>query len=231
VAADPTEPAAPAPPRLPPLTATWDPAGLDERYPDVDGVDLVDQVVALDEARTFDLLRSRLRGGAVSVPEGCPIELLDCELEGVDLAGARISRATRVVLRGCRLTGADLGDAALTDVEVDDCALDLASLRLARLERVVLRGGRVDGLDASGARLTDVVVAGLALGDVAIGGARLVRVDVSGADLGGVAALADLAGATIDASQAIALAARLAHGLGIAVRDRAVAFPGGDTQQ
>jgi uncharacterized protein YjbI with pentapeptide repeats len=231
VAPLPTDPAPARPPRRPGRPSAFDPAAVDELYPDVDGVDLEDASLALPEARTLDLLRSRLVDCELDVPATCAIELRDCEVEGVDLTGRRIGHLARVVLRRCRLGGADLGGAVVEDVVLDDCALDLASWRMASLERVEIRGGRLDGLDATGARLSDVRVDGTSLSDVTLDGVRCERVDLTGAELGAVRALSHLAGATISVMQAVALSARLAHGLGIAVQGGDDTFPAGDDRK
>jgi len=219
----------PAPPRPPDLGDPFAPAldvgALDELYADVDGVDLDGVAIALPEARTLDLLRSRLRRCALEVPDGCAVELRDCEVHDVDLSGRRLGSLVRAHLVGCRLTGVDLSDATIEDVTFEGCALDLASWRMARAQRVAVRGGRLDGLDATGATLRDVVVAGTTLDGVTLDRVRCERVDLSGADLTAVPRLADLAGATIGEAQAVLLAGRLARALGIEVRPDEGAFP------
>ena len=65
--------------------------------------------------------------------------------------------ARRVELRRCRLTGAELAEATLSDVVFDECRIDLAGLRHAKLERVVFRDCKMDGCDLYGAKLKDVV--------------------------------------------------------------------------
>lgn len=208
----------PHPPRVPDeLGATLDVAGLDEEYPDIDAVDLTGEAIALPDARTVDVLRSRLTSCVIDAPAGTPLELRDAELRDVDLTGWRIAGAVRARLVRCRLAGADLSDATLEDVVFDDCALDLASWRVARARRVAVTGGRVDGLDATGAQLTDVQLTGVSLADVVLDGVRCERVDLTGADLTAVQHVAALAGTTISAAQAVALAGRLARGLGIEV--------------
>ena len=70
-----------------------------------------------------------------------------------------------------------------------------------------------------------MVITGVALEGVALDGVRCERVDLTRADLSPVARLADLAGATISAVQAMALAVRSARGLGLVVRVDDSAFP------
>lgn len=212
-------PAAPRPPRLPErLSPALAVDELDELYPDVDGVALEDEVLSLPEARTLDLLRSRLRSCTLELPDDAALEVRDAELEGVDLTGRRLTGAVRTRFVRCRLSGADMSEATLEDVAFEDCALDLASWRMARVHRVAVVGGRIEALDATGAHLTDVVLVGVALAGVLLDGTRCERVDLTGADLSLVESLPSLAGATISGPQAVALASRLARSLGIAVR-------------
>ena len=217
-------PKAPAPSAAPGVAL--DVGGLDELYPDVDGVHAEGQALLLSEARTVDLLRSHLRGCTLDAPADCAVEARDSVLEGVDLVGRRIAGLVRTHLVRCRLTGTDLSDASLEDVTFEDCALDMSSWRMARLKRVCVLGGRIDSLDATGAALTDVAFAGVVLEGVVLEGTRCERVDLTGADLTPITAVASLAGATISPAQAIALAARIARALGIRVHD--AGFPPSD---
>ncbi len=212
-------PAAPRPPRLPDrLASALAVDELDELYPDVDGVALDGDVLSLPDARTFDLLRSRLRSCTLELPDDAALEVRDAELEGIDLTGRRLAGAVRTRFVRCRLSGTDLSDATIEDVTFEDCALDLASWRMARVRRVTVAGGRIDGLDATGAHLADVVLGAVSLAGVVLDGSRCERVDLTGADLSHAESLPSLAGTTISAPQAVALAPRLARSLGIAVR-------------
>ena len=98
---------------------------------------------------------SRGRAGAVDLDEG----IQDAVVDGADWANRRAPRAQirRAELRTMRLTGAELGEAALTDVLFADCRLDLAGLRNATLERVVFRDCRMEECDFYAARLSDVL--------------------------------------------------------------------------
>lgn len=192
---------------------------LDELYPDVDGLDAQDALLALPDARTVDLLRSRLRSCELAVPADCVIEARDSLLDGLDLVGRRLAGLVRTHLVRCRLSGADLGEATLEDVTFEDCALDMASWRLARVRRVAIVGGRIDGLDATGSELTDVSFSGVTMEDVVLERTRCERVDLTDADLTSVTAVATLAGTTISPAQAVALARRMARALGVRVHD------------
>lgn len=193
------------------------PDDVDPEFPDIDGVDATGLTVAYPEARSLGVLRCRLTSCVIEVPDEAPLDSQDSELADLDLTGRRIEGLHRVVLRRCRLGGADFGDARLRDVTFEGCVLDLASLRGSTLEGVVVRDCRADEVDFSGARLVDVTLRDLALGPVTLGGARLERVDLTGADLSGVTDMSSLRGAIIADAQAMALARRLAHAAGLHV--------------
>ncbi len=211
-----------APPTEPvgagPSPAAWPDADLDPEYPDLDGIALRDETVALPDARTLALLRCELTDVVLDVDPEVPIEVHDSVVAGVDLTGRRIEGITRSRLERCRLGGVDLGDASVRDVTFHDCVLDLSAWRGATVERVVVAGGRFDGVDLSGARLTDVVLGDVSLTDVVLDRVRFERVDLTATDLTAVRDVASLRGCTISATQASVLAARLAAGLGLHVR-------------
>lgn len=212
--------APPKPPVLPDATSTAvDLDDLDELYPDIDGLAAEGATLSLPEARTVDLLRSRLRSCVLDVPAECAVEARDSVLDGVDLVGRRITGLVRAHLVRCRLSGADLAEATLEDVTFEDCALDMASWRLARVRRVAVVGGRIDGLDVTAADLSDVSFAGVSMEGVVLERTRCQRVDLTAADLTPVTAVATLAGTTISPAQAVALAARMARALGVRVHD------------
>src|SRR6059036_459577 len=114
--------------------------------------------------------------------------ILDRVVEAVDWANRRAPRAQirRAELRDTRLTGAELGEAALTDVLFADCRLDLAGLRSARLERVVFRDCRMDECDLYDARLRDVLFERCTLRGATFSGVTLQRVELRGCDLAGL---------------------------------------------
>lgn len=218
VVPDPTPPTAaePAPPRL---LATLRPSpddDLDPQFPDLDGLDLETTSLTFDGARTFTVLRSRLRGCTLDIGDAT-VDAQDAHLVDLDLSGRRFEGLTRVHLERCRLTGADFGEARLRDVRFTDCALDLTSLRATTIERTAVAGGRVDEADLSGARCTDVVLAGVDVAGLRLEGARLDRVDVTDADIDAVADLRELRGCILSPTQAVALAPRLAQVAGMHV--------------
>ena len=105
---------------------------------------------------------------------------------GVDWANSRPVRglaARRAELRTCRLTGAELAEAELSDVTFDDCRLDLVNLRFAKLERVVFRDCRMSECDFEEAALKDVLFERCELREATFSSAALQRVELRGCDL------------------------------------------------
>jgi uncharacterized protein YjbI with pentapeptide repeats len=115
-------------------------------------------------------------------------DLVDTVVADADWAGVHglgLS-LTRVELRRCRLTGAELGEATLSDTTFDECRLDLAGARHSRLERVAFRDCRMTECDFHGASLTDVLFERCDLRAANLAGARLERVELRGCDLTGL---------------------------------------------
>jgi uncharacterized protein YjbI with pentapeptide repeats len=147
--------------------------------------------------------------------------LLDAVVDGVDWANRRAPRAQirRTELRNVRLTGAELGEAALTDVVFTDCRLDLAGLRNATLERVIFRDCRMDECDLYGARLSDVLYERCTLREATFTEVTLTRVELRGCDLSGLRGAEHLRGGRLPFHDALENAALFATALGIELVD------------
>jgi uncharacterized protein YjbI with pentapeptide repeats len=145
----------------------------------------------------------------------------DVLIRDVDWANERALglELRRVELRLCRLTGADLAEAVLTDVSFLDCRLDLVSLRHARLERVVLRDCRLEECDFHGASLRDVTYERCILRGASFAGAHVERVDLVGCDLLGASGVERLRGARIPWDDVVANAPVFAAALGLEIVD------------
>jgi Pentapeptide repeats (9 copies) len=115
-------------------------------------------------------------------------DLVDAVASDRDWANRRAPRlsARRVEVRQCRLTGADLAEASLSDVSFTDCRLDLVGLRMARLERVSFRGCRMEECDFSAASLEDVLLEDCQLREATFNQALLTRVEIRRCDLTGL---------------------------------------------
>src|SRR5579871_4267021 len=128
-------------------------------------------------------------------------ELVDTVLEQVDAAGEQAVRtkALRAELRGCRLTGADLGESSLTDVTFADCKLDLAGFRFASLRRVAF-------VDCE-------------LREATFSESRLERVELRGCDLSGLRGVEALRGIRMPWVDVIQNAGLFAGALGVEILD------------
>lgn len=158
-------------------------------------------------------------------------DLADVVVTDRDWAGERRPglQARRVELHRCRLTGAELGEAVLSDVVLEECRLDLAGLRHARLERVVLRDCRMSECDLYGASLKDVVFERCELQEATLSAATLERVELRGCDLAGLRGAEALRGARMPWADVIASADLLAEALGIEVVDLERSQTAGET--
>ena len=148
-------------------------------------------------------------------------DLVDAVAVDLDWANERPRgwSAQRVELRRCRLTGAELAEATLTDVTFGECRIDLVGLRHARLERVVFRDCRMSECDFYGSSLKDVLFERCELREATFSTCMLGRVELRGCDLAGVRGAEALRGARMTWNDVIENAALFATTLGIEVVD------------
>ncbi|MDQ3217756.1 MAG: pentapeptide repeat-containing protein [Actinomycetota bacterium] len=149
-------------------------------------------------------------------------ELVDVTVEGADWANSRPVRgmeARRAELQCCRLTGAELAEAKVSDVTFDDCRLDLVNLRSAKLERVVFRDCRMNECDFYEASLKDVLFERCQLREATFSSATLQRVELRGCDLAGVRGVESLRGSRMPWSDVLENAALFATAVGIEIID------------
>jgi len=148
-------------------------------------------------------------------------DLVDAVVVDLDWANERPRglSAQRVELRRCRLTGAELAEASLTDVTFEECRVDLVGVRHAKLERVVFRDCRMSECDFYGASLKDVLFERCELREATFSTCSLQRVEFRGCDLAGLRGAEALAGARMTWNDVIENAALFASALGIEVVD------------
>ena len=160
---------------------------------------LLRQISPAELAEALKAHRRWLKNGPAG---GSRLDLNSCDLTGVALQGALLSRAglNRAVLSGALLSNAKLERAELTGAELEGALLDRADLKGARVSGANLRradltathapymdaefadfsGARLDHVDLTGADLSGAIMAGANLT-----GARLSRANLRGADLRG----------------------------------------------
>ena len=146
---------------------------------------------------------------------------MDAVADGLDWANrpARGLVARRVELRRCRLTGAELAEAMLSDVTFVDCRLDLVGLRIAKLERVVFRDCRMTECDFYEASLTDVLFERCELRVATVSSVRLKRVELRGCDLAGLQGVEALRGARMPWNDVLENGPLFAAALGLEIID------------
>lgn len=150
-----------------------------------------------------------------------PGDLVDAVAVDLDWANEQVRglSAQRAELRRCRMTGAELAEASLSDVTFEECRVDLAGVRHAQLERVVFRDCRMSECDFYGASLKDVLFERCELREATFSTCSLQRVEFRGCDLTGVRGAEALAGARMTWNDVIDNAALFATALGIEVID------------
>ncbi len=147
-------------------------------------------------------------------------DLLDVVVDNADwanLAPPRSIRAHRAELRRCRLTGAELAQAHLSDVTFTECRLDLLGLRHATLERVVFRDCPMTECDLADASLKDVLFERCVLRRSTFTGVTVQRVELRGCDLAELRGTEGLRGARMPWNDLLDNAAVFAAALGIEI--------------
>lgn len=154
--------------------------------------------------------------------------LRDAVLEQADLANRRGRRVLveRVRLRGCRMTGIQLAESKLRDVEVVNSRVDLAAFRMSTLERVVFRGCQMQELDLVEAQLRSVVFESCDMTGADFSNARFGRVLMRDCKLPGAVGLERLRGVAMPWPDVVGLAGDLAAAIGIKIL-----YPDDDEQQ
>lgn len=159
--------------------------------------------------------------GDDAVPVTELADLVDVKVGDFDWANhqARGLVARRVELRQCRLTGAELAEATLTDVTFAECRLDLAGLRMAKLERVVFVDCRMNECHLHEASLTDVLFERCELREATVSGATFVRAELRGCDLAGLRGAEALRGARMPWNDVLENGPLFASALGLEIID------------
>jgi uncharacterized protein YjbI with pentapeptide repeats len=149
------------------------------------------------------------------------VDLEDAVATDLDWANQSAQRlgALRAEVTRCRLTGAELAEAALIDVTFTDCRLDLVGLRMAKLERVVFRDCRMEECDFYTATFTDVLFDNCELRRARFSGAKIKRVELRGCQLEGLEGIEALRGARMPWNDVLQNAPLFASALGLEIVD------------
>ena len=124
----------------------------------VSGLDVADVFLDAHSVEFVEFGRSHLRAGSMADSSWYKSLWHDLRLDTIDLANASFEQGSwrRLALQGCRLTGLELSDATLEDLDFHHGVLDEANFRMASLRRVRFSGTRMAGVDFSNATGVDV---------------------------------------------------------------------------
>lgn len=159
-----------------------------------------------------DLRRLRAAGGTWT-----RTSLLDCTLEGADLAGlvTTDSALVRCTLDGARLTGSQWLRARWRGTQGRDVVADEVAAHAAVLTDVTLVDCRLRGLNLEDARLDRVRLIGCDLSGARFAGARCRDVELQGCTLTGATGIGGLRGSTVGHADAMTMLPELTRELGL----------------
>jgi len=144
------------------------------------------------------------------------VELVDCELSGTVLTGARWER---VVLRRCRMSGLVATELKAEDLRMEACKADGAWLRGAVLDRCEVVDTDLSRADLHGAQVTRTAFRRCDLREVDVTESRFQQVSLHGSSLDGLKGAASLSGCSIGSDQVVPLALPILASRSITVDD------------
>lgn len=138
--------------------------------------------------------------------------LLETRIERLNAPVLDATRSTwrDVELVGSRIGALDVYDAEIRSTRITGTKFDWINLRSSTLEDVLFEDCTIDELDLGAVTASRVAFVNCRAGSVALPHARLEDVDLRGLEMGSIANLEGLSGATLDAAQVTALAPLLA---------------------
>ncbi len=145
--------------------------------------------------------------------------LLETRIERLNAPVLDATRSTwrDVELVGSRIGALDVYDAEIRSTRITGTKFDWINLRSSTLEDVLFEDCTIDELDLGAVTASRVAFVNCRARSVALPHARLEDVDLRGLEMGSIANLEGLSGATLDAAQVTALAPLLAAHLGLRV--------------
>ena len=160
--------------------------------------------------------RPHLEPAQVHVLEPCVGEG-DGARAAVHEGDSRGGDGAEVELVGSRIGALDVYDAEIRSTRVTGTKFDWINLRSSTLEDVLFEDCTIDELDLGAVTASRVAFVNCRAGSVALPHARLEDVDLRGLEMGSIANLEGLSGATLDSAQVTALAPLLAAHLGLRI--------------
>ena len=145
--------------------------------------------------------------------------LLETRIERLNAPVLDATRSTwrDVELVGSRIGALDVYDAEIRSTRITGTKFDWINLRSSTLEDVLFEDCTIDELDLGAVTAARVAFVNCRAGSVALPHARLEDVDLRGLEMGSIANLEGLSGATLDAARVTALAPLLAAHLGLRI--------------
>ena len=156
---------------------------------------------------TFDGVH--LAGGTLDGSQLVDLTWLDvlcerCDLSMIEWRGAKL---TRVVVRGCRVTGGKLVEGELESVRFVDCHMDYVSFADTRFRHVSFESCQLREADFHGADLAGTSFVACELRGADFGRAKLAGADISASEAVGITVSpADVGGLVVSPAQAVELA-------------------------
>lgn len=147
--------------------------------------------------------------------------ILDVEMSNIRVASLRMrnSGIRRLRVTGGRIGTLDLSGARVDELELRDVRIDYLNLGGSRVEDVDVTGCRIRALDMPQAELTRIRFTDSASDEVDTRGMRASDVDLRGLDALSFLDANSLRGTTLTSFQVQQLAALIAAGLGIQIKD------------
>ena len=156
---------------------------------------------------TFDgvqLAGGTLEGSALADLTWLDVACERCDLSMIDWRGAKL---TRVVVRGCRVTGGKLVEGTFESVRFVDCHMDYASFADTRFRQVVFESCQLREADFHGADLAGTAFVDCELRAADFGRAKLDGADISASNAAGIPlSPAEVRGLVVSQAQAVELA-------------------------
>ena len=202
------------PPKLPRVSPgrMWEgPLAVDRGWAEFDGVtverDVQPEMTGCSE---LTVSASTVTGQDLAIDPPLSIEcfnstILDCDLSRSTIRAIRGSR-----FEGCKFSGTDMSQAALTDVVFERCSFRYTNLRMAKLKRVQFLDCQFDDVDGFELEATDVDFEGSQLQKLNVDRIIATRVDFRGATELVLSGLSKLDGCLVAEEQLPTLAYGLA---------------------
>lgn len=212
-------PESPAPPRItaPDLPPAFEPASPAR------SIDLI--AAELDLTGTVDLAYATLEQCVVSA-DAESVDLTGATVVDVDMSGARIASlrmrdagVRRVRIVGGRIGTLDLSEARISELELRDVRIDYLNLGAAKVTDLDISGCAIRTIDMPQAELTRVRFTATSSDEVDPRGMRAKDLDLRGLDAMAYLDAHSLRGATLTSFQVQQLAATIAAGIGIQIKD------------